>query len=132
MKMKDLIAKHFNFLLDNGFQEDREVYYKLLYISTFTDKDDWKIVISVNVRDDYVDMKIKRPTKVLLNIEYGKVIKRHEFNGLEDLLLATENIYAEVRNARRRFSKKYIVAILTLYANFIKDNFTNITGRTIV
>ncbi len=86
MKMNNLILKHFTILLNNGFQLKHRNYYNIVYTYTFINSNDYKIIISVDLREKFVDIKIKKPTKVLLAIEYGEIIENHEFDGLEDML----------------------------------------------
>lgn len=96
MSIKNLVTKHFIILLNNGFELDEEVLYNILYNYSFTNGN-YIIVLSVDLREHFIDIKVKKATKVLLTVEYGEVMENYAFNGLRDMLDDTKIVYDEAK-----------------------------------
>ena len=126
MNINNLIIKSFVFLQNEGFRSEFDKCDNIVFTNSFIHENGCKIDVSVDVREHHVDLKIKKSKKILLTIEYGEVMENYDFMGLENMLLAIEQVYDKMKRSFYGFSKSYISLICDLYAEFIMTNFDSI------
>lgn len=120
--MKKIISKTLGYLLEKGFTLNSDIIGKTYYTFLLTDDKKNKITISIDIRECFVDLKIKKGTKVLLDVESGNVMENYEFHDLYEMLSSVNGVYCEAKVKFKGFSKKHIEKILKLYFTFILKN----------
>lgn len=118
MKLDRLIYQSFSALIQHGFHIEREkVALNIIYRIC---KGCLRIIISIDLREDTIDFKIKRGTKVLLLIQAEDVMVNAPFKAFNRLMTIIHNEYTQI--GKHGLTLVQLQRIMNAFSNFLVEN----------
>jgi len=128
MNKKNIISSQFQFFLDKGFSISYDNACNVIFTYSFT-KDIAKVVISEDVRENYINLKLINPNrKTILLVEYGRVMENGNLIDLYNILSVVDRTYEEARNSSKGFTVAHFTQVVNLYSKLIESNLDAIIG----
>ena len=120
MKLDRLIHQSFSTLILHGFHIEREKIALTIIYRIY--KECFRIIVSIDFREDTIDFEIKRGTTVLLLIQAEDVMVNAPFRAFDRLMTIIHNEYAQIGNHGLTLTQ--LQRIMNAFVDFLVENWS--------
>lgn len=123
MRKTKIVKKIFSFLKRHDFGTIFTSYRN--YMNTYTfinyNNDAIKIIITENISEKYVDLKIRsNDHKIIFFYEWNQLLANESLTDANELIGEIRKIYVDLD--KRKYSKEDFKNVINLYSDFVKKN----------